>query len=195
MGEATSSFGDNEHINGVSGNGMATTVRRMDDRLDRLDDLIKLSGTDQKNQPLQRQFSLICRACGVNGHKASECSRSSYGNSSWVNPRFSNNPRNYNNFPNRRYNNFYSQRKERGNVMGANTFPPRAIRGSYNQIYYNSGIGRGYNRNYNQNNGFQKKLHTTSCIISTCSGYKRRNNKSMHNYSVMCEKDHRNNSI
>ena len=40
-----------------------------------------------------------------------------------------------------------------------------------------------------------KKLHTTSCIISTCSGYKCRNNKYMHSYSVMCDKDHRNNSI
>ena len=40
-----------------------------------------------------------------------------------------------------------------------------------------------------------KKLHTTSCIISTSSGYKRRKNKSMHSYSVMCDKDHRHNSI
>ena len=40
-----------------------------------------------------------------------------------------------------------------------------------------------------------KKLHTTPCIISTCSGYKRRKNKSMHSYSVMCGKEHRNNYI
>ena len=38
-----------------------------------------------------------------------------------------------------------------------------------------------------------KKLHTTSCIISTCSEYQLRNNKSRHTYSIMCEKDHRNN--
>ena len=42
--------------------------------------------------------------------------------------------------------------------------------------------------------GFQK-LHTTSCIISTCSGYKRRKITSMHSQSVMCDKDHINNSI
>ena len=40
-----------------------------------------------------------------------------------------------------------------------------------------------------------KNLHTTSCIISTCSWYKRRNNKSMHSFSVLRDKDHRNNYI
>ena len=75
--DATISLGENEHINVVSETGMATTVQRMDERLDRLEDLLKscqLSETDQKNQPLQRQFSLICRTCGVNGHKSPECS-------------------------------------------------------------------------------------------------------------------------
>ena len=37
LGEATLSFDDNEHINVVSENGMATTVQRMDERLDKLD--------------------------------------------------------------------------------------------------------------------------------------------------------------
>ena len=171
LGETILSLGDNEYINAVSENRMATIAQRMDERLDnnnnnnnnnktdRLEDLLnpcQLSRTDQKNQPLQGKFSLICRACGVNGHKASECSRSSYGNALMVNQRFNNNPRNYNNFPYRRYNNFYSQCEEIGNGMGANTFHPRAIRGSYNPRYYKCGIGRGYNRNYNQNNGFQK---------------------------------------
>ena len=40
-----------------------------------------------------------------------------------------------------------------------------------------------------------KKLHTTSCIINACSGNKRRKNKSMHSYSVMCDKNHINNYI
>ena len=75
-----------------------------------------------------------------------------------------------------------------------NPFQPRAIRGSYNPRYYNIGVERGYNRNNSKNGGFQK-LHTTSCIINTCSGNKRRNNKSMHSYSVMCDKNHRYNSI
>ena len=139
---------------------MATTVQRMDERLDKLEDLLKscqLSRTvypaEQNDQPLQRPFGLNCRTCGRNGHKSSECLRSSYGNPSWVNQCFNNNSRNYNidNFSKRRYNNFYSQRVERGN-----TFQPRAIRGSYNPGYYNSGVERGYNRNYSQNGGFQK---------------------------------------
>ena len=184
LGEATLSFDDNEHINVVSENGMATTVQRMDERLDKLEDRLKscqLSRTaypaEQNDQPLQRPFGLNCRTCGRNGHKSSECFRSSYGNSSWVNHRFNNNSRNYNNdnFPNRRYNNFYSQRVERGN-----TFQPRAIRGSYNPRYYNIGVERGYNLGTTAKTVGFKKLHTTSCIINTCSGNKHRKNKSMH---------------
>ena len=41
LGEATLSFDDNEHINVVSENGMATTVQRMDERFDKLEDLLK----------------------------------------------------------------------------------------------------------------------------------------------------------
>ena len=100
LGEATSSFDDNEHINVVSENGMSTTVQRMDERLDKLEDLLKscqLSriaySAEQNEQPPQRSFNLNCRTCGENGHKASECFRSSYGNSSWVNQRFNNNSR------------------------------------------------------------------------------------------------------
>ena len=83
MGDVSLSFGDNEHINVVSENGIPRTVQRMGARLDRLDDFQKscqLSGTDQENLPLQRQFSLISRTCDVNCHKAPECSRSPYGN-------------------------------------------------------------------------------------------------------------------
>ena len=80
FGEATLSFDDNEHINVVSENGMATTVQRMNERLDKLEDLLKscrLSRTEypaeQNDQPLQRSFGLNCTICGRNGHKASLC--------------------------------------------------------------------------------------------------------------------------
>ena len=116
LGEATLSFDDYEHIINVgSENGMATTVQRMNEQLDKLENLLKscqLSITaypaEQNDQPLQRSFGLNCGTCGRNGHNASECFRSSYGNSSWVNQHFNTNSRNYNNdnFPN---NNFYSQ--------------------------------------------------------------------------------------
>ena len=160
LGEATLSFDDNEHIDVVSENRIATTVQIMDERLDKLEDILKscqLSRTaypaEQNDQPLQRSFALNCRTCGRNGHKASECFRSSYGNSSWVNQRFNSNSRNFNtdNFPSRRYNNFYSKRVERGNM-----FQPRAISGCYNSRFYKYGVERNYNMNYNQSNGFQK---------------------------------------
>ena len=41
LGKATLSFDYNEHINVVSENGMATTVQRMDERLDKLENLLK----------------------------------------------------------------------------------------------------------------------------------------------------------
>ena len=77
----------------------------------KLEDLLKscqLSRTtypaEQNDQPLQRPFGFNCRTCGRNGHTSLECFRSSYGNPSWVNQRFNNNSRNYNNdnFPNRK---------------------------------------------------------------------------------------------
>ena len=45
LGEATLSFDDNEHINVVSENGMTSTVQRMDERLDKLGDLLKSEST------------------------------------------------------------------------------------------------------------------------------------------------------
>ena len=114
--KATLSFDDNEHIDVVSENRMTTTVQRMDELLDKLEDLLKscqLSRaaypSEQNDQPLQRSFGLNCRTCGRNGHKASECCRSSYGNSSWVNQRFNNNSRNYKNYNRINFiNNFFS---------------------------------------------------------------------------------------
>ena len=97
------------HIEQVMIRLQNTTIQRMDERLDKLVDLLKscqLSRTaypaEQNGQPLQRSFGLICRTCGSNGHKESECFRSSYCNSSWVNQRFNHNSRNYtnDNFPN-----------------------------------------------------------------------------------------------
>ena len=92
LGEAALLFDDNEHINVVSENGMATTVQRMYERLDKLEVLLKscqLSRTaypaDQNDQLLRRPFGLNCRTFGRNDHRASEYFSSSYGNSSCVN--------------------------------------------------------------------------------------------------------------
>ena len=41
LGEATLLFNDNEHINVVSENWMVTTVQIMDERIDKLEDLLK----------------------------------------------------------------------------------------------------------------------------------------------------------
>ena len=41
LGEATLSYDDNEHSNVVTESGMVTTVQRMDERLDKLEDLLK----------------------------------------------------------------------------------------------------------------------------------------------------------
>ena len=82
LGEATLSFEDNEHINVVNDNGMTTTVQRMDERLDRLEDIQKscqLSRTAfpvETNQPLPAQSDIIFNVCEMNGHEPSKCSAS-----------------------------------------------------------------------------------------------------------------------
>ena len=82
LGEATLSFGDNEHINVVSENGMITTVQRMDERIDELEDLLKscqLSRTAfpvETNQHLPAKSAIIFNECQMNGHELSKCSAS-----------------------------------------------------------------------------------------------------------------------
>ena len=82
LGEATLSFDDNEHINVVSENGMTTIVQRINERLDRRQDIIKscqLSRTAfpvETNQPIPAQSDIIFNECEMNGHELSECSAS-----------------------------------------------------------------------------------------------------------------------
>ena len=79
LGETTLSFGVNEQINDVvSDNGITTTVQRMDERLDRLEYILKscqLSRTAypvETNQPLPAQFDIIFNECEMNDHEPSE---------------------------------------------------------------------------------------------------------------------------
>ena len=82
LGEAKLSFGDNEHTNVVNKNGMTTTVQRMDERLIRLEDLLKSCKWSittypvETNQPLPAQADIIFNECEMNGHELSECSAS-----------------------------------------------------------------------------------------------------------------------
>ena len=83
LGETTLSFGVNEQINDVvSDNGITTTVQRIDERLDRLEDLLKscpLSRTSypvETNQPLPEQSDIVFNECEMNGHELSKCSAS-----------------------------------------------------------------------------------------------------------------------
>ena len=95
LGEATLSFEDNEHINVVNDNGITTTVQIIDERLDRLEDLLKscpLSRTAYPvatNQPLPAQSDIVFNECEMNGHDLSECSTSNnistYGDSQLLN--------------------------------------------------------------------------------------------------------------
>ena len=113
LGEATLSFDDNEHINVVSENGMATAVQRIDERLDRLEDILKscqLSRTEfpvETNQPLPAQSDIIF----------SECDISTYGANQLLNsvPRDS----------------FYFPEEEESNGKVANAFQTQAIRGNF----------------------------------------------------------------
>ena len=61
---------------------MTTTVQRMDERLDRVEDILKscqLSRTAipvETNQPLPAQSDIVFNECEMNGHELSECSPS-----------------------------------------------------------------------------------------------------------------------
>ena len=127
LGEATLSFGDNEHINVVSENGMTTTVQRMDERLDRLEDLQKscqLSRTAypvETNLPLPAQSDIIFNECQMNCHKLSECSPSHNISTCGANQLLNSVPRN----------GFYFPEEEESNGMRAYTFQSRAIRGNF----------------------------------------------------------------
>ena len=65
LGEAALSFDNNEQFNVVTDNVVVTTVQRMDERLDRLEDILKscqLSRTAfpvETNQPLPAQSDII----------------------------------------------------------------------------------------------------------------------------------------
>ena len=82
LGEATLSFDDNKHINVVNDNGITTTVQIMDERLDRLEDILKFCQLPrtalpvETNQPLPAQSDIIFNVCEMNGHELSECSPS-----------------------------------------------------------------------------------------------------------------------
>ena len=127
LGEATLSFDDNEHINVVSENGMTTTVQRMNERLDKLEDLLKsrlLSRTAysvETNQPLPAQSDIIFDECEMNGHELSECSPSHNVSTCGANQLINSVPQD----------SFYFQEEEESNGKGANTFQTRAIRGNF----------------------------------------------------------------
>ena len=163
LGEATLSFDDNEHINVVSENGMATTVQRMDERLDKLEDLLKscqLSRTtypaEQNDQPLQSRTINLYR-----DHLVSTAEHvvemATNRQNAFVHLMAI--PRGLINVSTTIHATttmitFLTE----GTTIStpSESFQPRAIRGSYNPRYYNSGVERGYNRNYSQNGGFQK---------------------------------------
>ena len=126
LGESTLSFDDNEHINVVSENGMTTTVQRMDERLDRLEDIQKscqLSRTDfpvETNQPLPAQFDIIFNECEMNDHESSEYCPSHNISTCGASQLLNSFPRD----------NFYFPEAEEINGMGAYTFQTEVIRGN-----------------------------------------------------------------
>ena len=128
LGEATLSFGDNEQINDVvSDNGITTTVQRMDERLDRLEDILKscqLSRTEfpvETNQPLPTQFDIIFNECEMNDHEPSEYCPSHKISTCGASQLLNSVPRD----------SFYFPEAEEINGMGASyTFQTEVIRGN-----------------------------------------------------------------
>ena len=141
LGETTLSFGDNEQIiDVVSENGMTTTVQRMDERLDRLEDIQKscqLSRTAypvETNQPLPAQSDIIFNECEMNGHDLSACSPSNNNGHDLSACSPSNNISTYGDsqlLNSVLRDSFYFPEEEESNGKGANAFQTRAIRGKF----------------------------------------------------------------
>ena len=127
LGEATLSFGDNERINVVNDNGITTTVQRIDERLDRVEDILKscqLSRTAfpvETNQPLPAQSDIVFNECGMNDYETSECSPSHNISTCDASQLLNSVPRD----------SFYFPEEEENNEMTADTFQTRAIRGKF----------------------------------------------------------------
>ena len=127
LGEATLSFDDNKHINVVNDNGITTTVKRMDERLDRLEDILKscqLSRTAlpvETNQPLLAQSNIIFNERQMNGHELSKCSPSNNISTCGANQLINSIPRD----------SFYFSEEEEINGMGAYTFQTEVICGKF----------------------------------------------------------------
>ena len=146
LGEATISFGGSEQMNAVTDNTLVNAVNKLDQRLDRLEDLCKSNKTETQHDDSRP----TCRTCGIIGHTSSVCYR--------------NQPRRYNTFQHQRYNNynnFGSPAAGRGSVF-FNRGHNQNYRGGFNSTSYN-GAGRGYNQNrgnfeYFQKNGQQPRV-------------------------------------
>ena len=82
FGEAALSFEHNKQFNAVTDNVVVTIVQRMNESLDRLEDILKscqmsrMIDPVETNQHLPAQSDIIFNKCGMNGHEPSECSPS-----------------------------------------------------------------------------------------------------------------------
>ena len=116
LGEAALSFDNNEQVNSITDNGMTATVQRIDERLDRMHDILKscqLSAYPVKtNQPLPAQSDIIFNECGMNSHEQSECSPSHNISTCGASRLLNSVPRD----------SFYFPEAEESNGMGANAF-------------------------------------------------------------------------
>ena len=75
LGEAAFSYNNNDQVNSIIDNGITTAMQKMDERLDKLEDILKscqLSITDdpvETNQPLPAQSDIIFNKYGMNVHE------------------------------------------------------------------------------------------------------------------------------
>ena len=90
LGEATLSFTDREEMNVIGeGANMASTVQKVDERMDRLEDMFKSCqiskprdyndsqrpSDPRNNQIFSRRDNFNCNSCGMFGHRAANCNR------------------------------------------------------------------------------------------------------------------------
>jgi len=153
LGEATLASDYGDQLNAIEDNTMIAVVRKLDERLDKIENAIKYNSNSQVQRNTNQYSNTgsttpTCQICNKFGHGATDCFRNNT-------QRFDNrSSRAYNYTPARGGGNFRSPAPGRGNMF-YNNRTNNQYRGGYNSTY-GSGVGRGFDRNQNGNYMFKK---------------------------------------
>ena len=153
LGEATLAFTGKEEIHAISENNAVVVMKKMEERMDRLEDMLKtcqISRADEfmirRSRSLPRHYEAVCDVCGKSGHKTTNC----FMNEQFDRPVDTRSQRPV--YQQRSYGNSYFRNGNRNNnpyYNGNNTRPSRVRFDTRDDNAYNQRQYRSYNNGYN----------------------------------------------